>query len=58
VAECLERMRKFQHIPYNLKEVGVIIDYITNDVKVYTTKELYEKSLVLEPRVPRAKRKQ
>ncbi|KAJ3424243.1 guanine nucleotide exchange factor [Anaeramoeba flamelloides] len=51
-ARIIATIQQFQHIPFNFQKVEIIQNFISQHINVaYDTKKLYQRSLVVEPRM-------
>ncbi|KAJ6243191.1 guanine nucleotide exchange factor [Anaeramoeba flamelloides] len=51
-ARIISTIQQFQHIPFNFQRIEVIQNFISRNINVtYDTKKLYQRSLIVEPRM-------
>ena len=50
IAHVIREIRQFQQTPYKIEAIGKVINYLLDPSRLLEDEDLYQKSLILEPR--------
>ena len=53
IAHVIREIRRFQQTPYKIEAIPKVINYLLDPSRLLDDEDLYQKSLILEPRTTR-----